>query len=387
MSGLFARPTFAGFGPNGLDPTAAPPPLHRIHGSRPGVLRAAVKSGCPRQPGVYGMIDAISQLVYVGKARVLRSRLLSYFRPRSRDPKAGRIVQQARTLVWERQPSEFAALLRELELIRRWRPRFNVHGQPHRRRHTYVCLGRPPAPYLFLASRPSAHVLACFGPVPAGQRTREAVRRLNDAFGLRDCPQKQAMVFADQGEFFPEPRAAGCLRHEIGTCLGPCAAACTRADYAARVAAARAFLEGKDVSLLAMWERAMASASAALDFERAAVLRDRCRVLQWLHERLTRLRQMREGQSFVYPVRGTDGRELWYLIHQGRVAASRPAPCAETAARTASLIEALYRRRLPPGAALAGNEVDGVLLVAAWFRKRPQERERVLTPEQALARC
>jgi hypothetical protein len=110
-------------------------------------------------------------------------------------------------------------------------------------------------------------------------------------------------------------------------------------------------------------------------------------VLHWLHERLSRLRQMREGQSFVYPVRGTDDRELWYLIHQGRVAASRPAPSAETRARTASLIEALYRRRLPPGAALAGNEVDGVLLVAAWFRKRSQERERVLTPEQALTRC
>jgi excinuclease ABC subunit C len=387
VEGLFSRPVFAGFGPYGLDPTSPPPPLYRLKGRRPGVLRAGVRAECPRRPGVYGMLDATGQLIYVGKARSLRARLLSYFRPNSRDAKAGRIIQQTRVLLWEFAPSEFAALLRELELIRRWRPRLNVQGQPHRHRHTYLCIGRRPAPYVFLSSRPAANILACFGPVPAGQRAREAVRRINDGFALRDCPQKQEMVFADQGELFPESRAAGCIRHEIGTCLGPCAAACTRAAYAARVADARAFLEGKDGTLLAGLARDMTAASAALAFERAAELRDRLQVLQWLHDHLERLRRVRDGQSFIYPVGGTEAGEVWYLIHQGRVAAARPAPSPETAARTAAMIEALYRRRLPPGAALAGNEVDGVLLVAAWFRKHPEERERVLSPEQALALC
>jgi excinuclease ABC subunit C len=387
VEGLFSRPIFAGFGPDGLDPTSPPPPLYRLKGRRPGVLRAGVRAECPRRPGVYGMLDAAGQLIYVGKARSLRTRLLSYFRPNSRDAKAGRIVQQTRSLLWEFAPSEFAALLRELELIRRWRPRFNVQGQPSRRRHTYVCLGRRPAPYVFLSSRPAANVLACFGPVPAGQRAREAVRRINDGFGLRDCPQKQAMVFADQGELFPEPRAAGCIRHEIGTCLGPCAAACSRTAYAGRVALARAFLEGRADPLTPPLERDMAAASDALAFERAAELRDRLQVLQWLQGHLERLRRVRDGQSFVYPVAGPESAEVWYLIHQGRVTAARPAPSPETAARTAAMIEALYRRRLPPGAALAGNEVDGVLLVAAWFRRYPEERARVLTPEQALALC
>jgi excinuclease ABC subunit C len=351
------------------------------------VLRAGVRAECPRRPGVYGMLDATGQLIYVGKARSLRARLLSYFRPNSRDAKAGRILRHTRTLLWEFAPSEFAALLRELELIRRWRPRFNVQGQPHRHRHTYVCVGRRPAPYVFLSSRPAANVLGCFGPVPAGQRAREAVRRINDGFALRDCPQKQAMIFADQGELFPEPRAAGCIRHEIGTCLGPCAAACTRAAYAARVAEARAFLEGKADPLTPPLERDMAAAAAALAFERAADFRDRLQVLQWLRGHLERLRRVRDDQSLVYPVPGAEAGEVWYLIHQGRVTAARPAPSAETAARTAAMIEALYRRRLPPGAALAGNEVDGVLLVAAWFRKYPEERARVLAPEQALALC
>ncbi len=387
MDSLFAHPVFAGFGPSSLDPTAAQAQLQRAVGHRPGLLRLAVRAECPRRPGVYGMLDAAERLIYVGKAKSLRARLLSYFRPKSRDPKAGRILRQTRALVWQEMPNEFAALLRELELIRCWRPRLNVHGQPHRRRSTYICLGRRPAPSVFLSRRPAADVLACFGPISAGPPTREAVRRLNDAFALRDCPQTQAMIFADQAELFPQPRAAACLRHEIGTCLGPCAAACTRAAYARRVGAARAFLEGRDTSLLTTLARDMAAASAELCFERAADLRDRIEVLQKLHDRLQRLRRLRDGQSFIYPICDQAGGEIWYLIHQGRVTASRPAPLAETASQTATLIRTTYRRRFPPRSALAGHEIDGVLLVAAWFRTHPEDRDRLLTPEQALARC
>jgi excinuclease ABC subunit C len=229
--------------------------------------------------------------------------------------------------------------------------------------------------------------VACYGPVPAGRTVREAVRRLNDWYRLRDCPQRQEMVFADQQELFPVLRAAGCIRHEIGTCLGPCAAACTRSAYADQVKAARAFLEGSNLSPLEELERAMADAAAALAFERAAMLRDRLEALRWLRDQLDRLRRAREQHSFVYPVRADDGTELWYLIHQGRVLAAVPAPHdAATKRAAAAAVEAVYLRR---GAALwpAAGEVDAVLLVAAWFRKHRAERERTLTPQQALAVC
>src|SRR5205809_6003037 len=152
MKGLFQRQTFSGFGPLGLAVDSEAPSLYVVRSRRPARLRARVRTDGPRLPGVYGMVDEGGELIYVGKAKCLRSRLLSYFRPRSRDPKAGRILQHTRKLVWEYVPSEFAALLRELELIRRWRPRFNVQGQPHRQR-TYICLGRQPAPYVFLTRK------------------------------------------------------------------------------------------------------------------------------------------------------------------------------------------------------------------------------------------
>jgi excinuclease ABC subunit C len=374
MDGLFSRQPFAGFGPNSLMPVDLAPPASRVDGARPSRLHREVRNQAPRkQPGVYGMLNPRGELIYVGKAKCLRTRLLSYFRAKSRDPKAGRILQHTRALVWEPVPSEFGALLRELELIHRWRPRFNVQGQPHRRRRAYVCIGRPPAPYVFLTTKPAAKASACFGPVPAGETAREAVRRLNERFGLRDCPQSQEIAFSDQKELFPLLRAAGCIRYEIGTCLGPCAGGCTRRAYATRVRAAQAFLDGRDVSLLDQLQSEMAAASSGLSFERAAVLRDKWEALTWLHQRLERMRQIRGQETFVYPVRGIDGGETWYVIDGGRVV--RAVRKDEGASRTLRI----KRPRRPTNRSdllAPTGEVEQVLLVAAWFRRRPEERQR-----------
>jgi excinuclease ABC subunit C len=387
VEGLFACQAFTGFGPVALLPGAEPPPLHTVKARRPGRLRALMRRDCPRLPGVYGMIDPKGELIYVGKAKNLRARLLSYFRPRSRDPKAGRILKRARTLVWEIAASEFAALLRELELIQRWQPRFNVQGQPSYRRRVYVCVGRRPAATVFLAKQPPRTVLAGFGPVPAGFKAREAVRRLNDWFRLRDCSQTQKMTFADQPELFALPLTPGCIRHEIGNCLGPCAAACSRDDYAANVQAAFAFLRGDEDSPLVVLERDMTAAAASLAFERAAALRDKLDSLTWLSEQLRRVREA-SRHSFVYPVIGHDGAKWWYLIHGGRVCALVPSPRDERSRREAArqMQEVYGRRRLASGPPRPG-EIDGVLLVAAWFRRRKDERANTLDPAAALDRC
>jgi excinuclease ABC subunit C len=346
-----------------------------------------MRRDCPCLPGVYGMIDARGELIYVGKAKNLRTRLLSYFRPKSRDPKAGHILKDTRTLVWEIAPSEFAALLRELELIQRWQPRFNVQGQPRHRRRVYVCVGRRPAATVFLARQPPRTAFAAFGPVPSGFTAGEAVRRLNDWFCLRDCPQAQTMTFADQPELFALPLTPGCIRHEIGNCLGPCAAACSRGDYAANVRAVLSFLRGEDRSPLDTIEREMAAASANLEFERAAALRDKLDSLTWLSEHLRRVREA-SRHSFVYPVRGHDETELWYLIHGGCVRAVVPVPRDEASRREVTrMLEEVYQRKGaasgPPGL----GEIDGVLLVASWFGRRGEEHQRILKPSASLTVC
>jgi excinuclease ABC subunit C len=373
VQGLFRRESFTGFGPSAL--TGVEAPLVTIRARGPRRLRKAMRQYCPRLPGVYGMLDGAGELIYVGKARSLRSRLLSYFRP-SRDEKAGKIIEETRALMWEQTAEEFAAVLRELELIRRHQPRFNVQGQPRRHRRCYLCLGRRPAPYAYVVTKPPNNALAVYGPLAGMRQAREAARQLCDWFRLRDCPQKQVMVFADQRELFPILHTPGCIRHDIGNCLAPCAAACTQPEYAFHVEAARDFLDGKDRSPLDLLERQMNAAAAATEYERAAVLRDRLERLDWLWRHLERLR-VALRYSFVYPVTGHDGSSTWYLIRHGRVRAALPMPGESSRRRALAALDEVY----PAGAALGPpglDEVDGVLLVAGWFARHKDELTRTL---------
>jgi excinuclease ABC subunit C len=334
------------------------------------------------------MVDPRGRLVYVGKAKCLRTRLLSYFRSQTRDPKAGRIIESARAIVWEHAPNEFAALLRELELIRRWKPGYNVQGLPGVRRATYVCLGRKPAPYLFVSRQPPADVSATYGPIPGGRKIADAVRRLNDLFRLRDCEQSQKMHFADQGELFPILRPAGCLRLEIGTCSGPCAGGVTRKSYGRQARAARSFLDGSDYSVLRTLEREMAAAATGKAYERAAALRDKLEIVRWLADRLVWLQKARDEYTFVYPVCGHDGQSLWYLIHRGRVRAVVPAPRGLPGRRAARAgLAAVFGGDACEPATLPVDEVDSILLVASWFRRHKEERARLLPPSAAFELC
>lgn len=387
MKPLFTTTSSVDFGPNFLFPWAGSPSLQHVSGSRSSALRRQVRELCSKKPGVYGMLDRHGELIYIGKAKNLRSRLLSYFRPRSRDPKAGRILAHSTAIAWEINHSEFAALHRELELIRRWRPRFNVQGQPDARRPIYVCLGRPPAPHVFLTRQPPKEILAWYGPISNGRRAREAVRRLNDSFALRDCPKAQEMVFADQQELFPLELSPGCLRHEIGTCLGPCAAACTRSDYFSQVRSVRAFLEGKNVRVLNELEKDMQNAAAAKNYEQAAMVRDWLGILTWLHEQLGQMRQLREKGSLIYSLNGWDGTTIWYLIHAGQTVAAIPAPRDEPARRkAAALIEAVYQKQYAGTKEQLLNQRDSILLVASWFRRYPKEHSRLSGPETVFTK-
>jgi len=387
MDGLFSLGPFVDFGPSLLhsDPTA--PRLTLVHGQRSAQLRAQVKLLCPKGPGVYGMLDRLGHLIYVGKAKSLRTRLLGYFRPKSRDPKAGKVLGRARSILWECCAHEFAALLRELELIRRWRPQWNVQGQPMRRRQAFLCVGRAPAPYVFLSPKPSGRADAIFGPVPASMRSREAVRRLNDFYQLRDCPQKQEMIFAEQADLFDKPRAPGCLRMEMGACLGPCTGVATRSAYHAQAKAAKRFLAGLDDAPLRQLGEQMADAAAKQQFERAALLRDKYAALEWIWQRLDRVRTAQREMSFVYPLPSADGAATWHLIHGARVVACLPAPKDATSA--AALLERLDATYRGPNSALLEcyEHADGMALTMGWFRKHPTEMARTLSPDDARTKC
>ena len=226
--------TFVDFGDDPLMPFPLVPPS-RIRSEKTDELRGLVSRNVPKLPGVYGMLDATGRLIYVGKSKSLRNRLLSYFMPNNADEKAGRIIQSTESIVWEKQPSDFGALLREQMLIRRWQPRLNVVGMPNRQQQAFVCLGNSPAERFYLSKQFDPTAVCCHGPFSGMGNLHRAVETLNRLYLLRDCNQKTPMMYSDQLQLFDLELRAGCVRQEIGTCLAPCLSSCSRQRYGEQV--------------------------------------------------------------------------------------------------------------------------------------------------------
>jgi excinuclease ABC subunit C len=349
--------------------------------------RRQLRESCPPAAGVYGMLDADGRLIYVGKAKSLRRRLLSYFHAQADDAKAGEIIASTSRLIWERTPHELVALARELELIRRFLPRYNVQGRPDRFGRSYVCIGRAPAPYVFVADEPPRRADACFGPLRSRRRLADAVRHLNQQFRLRDCPDRVPMVFRDQLSLFDDTRTAQCPRFDMETCLAPCAGGCSRGEYAERVRGVEGFLEGTDAVLLEQLQARMRSAAEGRQFERAAMLRDVAASLDWLHTSLGRLRVARRKFSFVYSVPDEKGREYWLAVSRGQIRKGAFAPRCERSRRSwRRWLGGIYPRRFQARSP-EPEDVEMLLLVVSWFRRFPGELERAINPRAAAKLC
>lgn len=342
-------------------------------------MRDSVRAGAADRPGVYRMMSPAGEIIYVGKSKRVRSRLLSYFRGAYPEHKGARILREAEQIAWDYTPNEFDALVQELRLIKQYRPRFNVALKRDAHNYAFIKVTRGPAPKLVVVrSAGSDDGGAYYGPFLGALRVGEALRELNDALGLRDCALDTALHFSDQGEFFAgPPRTPGCIRHEIHKCLGPCIGGCSERQYAARVGLARAFFEGTDDGPLQSLTTDMQQASARLEFERAARLRDKVQRLETLREQFGQLRFAVETLSFLYRVAGYRGEDRVYLIRRGcvrAICASPRTPVEHDALQdlATNIFAATERRET----AVPAHEVDELMLVSSWFRRHPDELQR-----------
>lgn len=342
-------------------------------------MRTHVRGEAQNRPGVYRMFSSEGEIIYVGKSKRVRSRLLSYFRCEFPADKGARLIREAARLDWEYTPSEFAALLLEMRLIKRFRPRFNVMLKRDARHLAFVKLTRGPASRLIVVRQASDDAATYFGPFHGARRLGDALRELSDALGLRDCRLDRSMRFADQVELFQlTPRTPGCIRYEVRKCLGPCVSGCTEVQYRERVGMARAFLDGADDTPLDQLRGEMTGLSERMEYERAAVMRDKLARLEELRAQFHRLRFAVETLSFVYRVPGHEGEDRVYLIRRGRVRAERPAP--RTRAQHGELRELESRVFAadagPVSAQVPTHEVDELMLLSYWFRRFPEEFRR-----------
>lgn len=339
-------------------------------------MRDRVKADALDRPGVYRMLAAGGEVVYVGKSKRIRSRLLSYFRASFPADKGARILREAESIEWEYTPSEFAALLAELRLIKSHRPRFNVTMKSDDRNYCFIKITRPPAPKLVVVRGPGQDdTSAYYGPFQGAVRVTEALRELNDVLGLRDCSLDQKMHFADQEDLFQTfVRTPGCIRYEVKKCIGPCVGGCTVGQYDERMGMARDFLDGTDNGPIEYLKSEMELASSEMLYERAAAMRDKAKRLEQLRLQFNRLHFAVESLSFVYNVPGYEGDDRVYLIRRGRVRAEVAAPRSpDDAASLLDLIDSVYTPVERDTSRIPTHEIDELLLLSSWFKRFPNE--------------
>jgi len=218
----------------------------------------------PSGPGVYRMIDANGEVLYVGKAKSIKRRIIAYTRPAGLDSRITRMIAATAAMEFVSTRTETEALLLEANLIKRLRPRFNVLLRDDKS-FPYILITRDhPAPQILKhrggRTRPGDY----FGPFASVWAVNRTITALQRAFLIRSCSDA---VF--------ESRTRPCLLHQIKRCSAPCTNEVSPQDYAAYVREAREFLSGKSRKVKEELAKEMEKASEALDFERAAVYRDR----------------------------------------------------------------------------------------------------------------
>ena len=222
----------------------------------------------PRKPGVYRMIGADGEVLYVGKARSLRSRVAAYTQPTRLATRLIRMVSATRTMEFSVTESEAEALLLENNLIKRFRPRFNVLLRDDKS-FPYIVI-RKDTEWPQLAKHRGVRDPAneYFGPFASATAVNRTLYALQRAFPLRSC---------SDGVF--STRTRPCLQYQIKRCTAPCVGRIDKTEYGVIVDEVRGFLGGRNREVQQALSQRMDKASAELEFEGAAVLRDRIRAL------------------------------------------------------------------------------------------------------------
>ncbi|HBE93711.1 MAG TPA: excinuclease ABC subunit C [Gammaproteobacteria bacterium] len=247
----------------------------------------------PASPGVYQMYDVTDKLLYIGKAKNLKNRVSSYFRSSGLTDRMVSLVQQIARIDVTITHTETEALLLESNLIKRYRPRYNIILRDDKS-YPYIRLtSDQDYPGLFFHRGKHSKKDRYFGPYPSASAVRETLALLQKTIPVRQCE-----------ESYFRNRSRPCLQHQIKRCTAPCVDLISKQDYADDVEQVVLFLDGKSDALIETLADEMEQSSAALAFEKAAVLRDR----------IARVRRIQERQ-YVSGAKGDI--DVIVLVHEG----------------------------------------------------------------------
>jgi excinuclease ABC subunit C len=282
--------------PSGVDPASFDwhTELAKVEGKSGSELIAELVKRLPNQPGVYRMMNGSGDVLYVGKARSLKKRVTSYAQGRLHSNRLTRMVHETHAMEFVTTRTEVEALLLEANLIKRLRPRFNVLLRDDKSFPYILVTGDHRAPGIFKHRGSHNRRGDYFGPFASAGAVGRTINALQRAFLVRSCTDS-----------FFENRTRPCLLHQIKRCAAPCTNEISPDDYARLVEAAKAFLSGRSQSIKTSLSEAMQTASGDLDFERAAIYRDRLSALAHV-----------SGHQGINP-QGVDEADVFAVVQDG----------------------------------------------------------------------
>ena len=220
------------------------------------------------QPGVYRMLDSEGRVLYVGKARNLKARVSNYARPSGHSARIARMIHATASMMFLTTRTETEALLLEQNLIKQLKPYFNVLLRDDKSFPNILVSKEHPFPQIKKHRGAKKEKGNYYGPFASAGAVNRTLNQLQKVFLLRNCSDA---MFAS--------RTRPCLLYQIKRCSAPCVGHVSEADYGTLVADAERFLQGKSTQVQARLAEDMAAASEAMEFERAAALRDRIKAL------------------------------------------------------------------------------------------------------------
>ena len=325
----------------------------------------------PARPGVYRMLDAQGEILYVGKARSLRSRVASYFQPSNVQPKVQALIAKTASMEVTIANSDTEALLLEYNLIKKHRPRFNVVLRDDKS-FPYLHLEtahRFPRLNFYRGSRkqPGRY----FGPYPSAGAVRETLQQLQKLFRLRNCDDS---YFAN--------RSRPCLQYQIQRCTAPCVGLISPEAYARDVDAAIKVLEGRNDEVNQDLGRRMESAAERLQFEEAAHIRDQLAKLKVIQSQQIVTAGM-DHDADVIAAAEIDGEFCVALmfVRSGRSLGSTTffpkAPLAELPEVLAAFVTQYYLEREAPAEIIVERKFEDMALLEAALAARSGHKVRI----------
>jgi len=328
-------------------------------------------------PGVYRMLDAESRVLYVGKARSLKKRVANYAKPSGHSARIARMISETASMMFLTTRTETEALLLEQNLIKQLKPRYNVLLRDDKSFPNILVAKDHPFPQIKKHRGAKTEKGAYFGPFASAGAVNRTLNQLQKVFLLRNCSDA---VF--------ESRTRPCLLYQIKRCSGPCVGRISAADYAASVRDAERFLQGRTTGVQEALAAEMQAASDAMEFERAAALRDRIRALTQVQSvQGINPRGVAEADVVALHMEGGQACVQVFFIRANQNWGNRDyypktGSGAEAAEVLRGFLGQFYDNKEPPRLILLSDDIDDRELLAEALSDRAGRKVEITVPQR-----